>query len=151
MLSVYRADCENPQVTVCNKGDQHYRSSPSNQSSSSDPGPCGSGTWSQPPGYDGSSVLHECSRELQGGDREGYRDTLREQTLESTRLAEAKWHIPSTKILNSRKQRDGGKESPNKQNRGVNDWVWAVAMGVSKAGVVTSLGVWLVEIKVSSW
>ncbi|XP_064863839.1 signal-induced proliferation-associated 1-like protein 2 isoform X2 [Oncorhynchus nerka] len=113
-----RADCENPQVTVCNKGDQHYRSSPSNQSSSSDPGPCGSGTWSQPPGYDGSSVLHECSRELQGGDREGYRDTLREPTLESTRLAEAKWHIPSTKILNSRKQRDGGKESPNKQNRG---------------------------------
>ncbi|XP_064780610.1 signal-induced proliferation-associated 1-like protein 2 isoform X1 [Oncorhynchus masou masou] len=113
-----RADCENPQVTMCNKGDQHYRSSPSNQSSSSDPGPCGSGTWSQPPGYDGSSVLHECSRELQGGDREGYRETLREPNLESTRLAEAKWHIPSTKILNSRKQRDGGKESPNKQNRG---------------------------------
>ncbi|XP_071247357.1 signal-induced proliferation-associated 1-like protein 2 isoform X3 [Salvelinus alpinus] len=115
-----RADCENPQVTMCNKGDQHYRSSPSNQSSSSDPGPCGSGTWSQPPGYNGcpSSVLHECSRELQGGDREGYRDTLREPTLESTRSAEAKWHIPSTKILNSRKQRDGGKESPNKQNRG---------------------------------
>uniref|UniRef100_A0A8C9YX52 Signal induced proliferation associated 1 like 2 n=1 Tax=Sander lucioperca TaxID=283035 RepID=A0A8C9YX52_SANLU len=28
-------------------------SSPSNQSSSSDPGPCGSGTWSQQPGYDG--------------------------------------------------------------------------------------------------
>lgn len=46
-------DMENPQVTSCNKGDQHYRSSPSNQSSSSDPGPCGSGTWSQQPGYDG--------------------------------------------------------------------------------------------------
>uniref|UniRef100_I3JV46 Signal induced proliferation associated 1 like 2 n=1 Tax=Oreochromis niloticus TaxID=8128 RepID=I3JV46_ORENI len=28
-------------------------SSPSNQSSSSDPGPCGSNTWSQQPGYDG--------------------------------------------------------------------------------------------------
>uniref|UniRef100_A0A665WLX0 Signal-induced proliferation-associated 1 like 2 n=1 Tax=Echeneis naucrates TaxID=173247 RepID=A0A665WLX0_ECHNA len=28
-------------------------SSPSNQSSSSDPGPCGSSTWSQQPGYDG--------------------------------------------------------------------------------------------------
>lgn len=46
-------DMENPQVTSCNKGDQHYRSSPSNQSSSSDPGPCGSSTWSQQPGYDG--------------------------------------------------------------------------------------------------
>ncbi|CAB1311664.1 unnamed protein product [Coregonus sp. 'balchen'] len=102
---------------MCNKGEQHYRSSPSNQSSSSDPGPCGSGTWSQ---HDGcpSSVLHECSRELQGGDREGYRDTLREPTLERTLSTEAKWHIPSTKILNSRKQREGGKESPNKLNRG---------------------------------
>ncbi|KAK7902214.1 hypothetical protein WMY93_018983, partial [Mugilogobius chulae] len=47
-------DLENPQVSSCNKGDQHYRSSPSNQSSSSDPGPCGSSsTWSQQPGYDG--------------------------------------------------------------------------------------------------
>lgn len=46
-------DMENPQVTSCNKGDQHYRSSPSNQSSSSDPGPCGSSGWSQQPGYDG--------------------------------------------------------------------------------------------------
>lgn len=44
---------ENPQITLCNKGDQHYRSSPSNQSSSSDPGPCGSSGWSQQPGYDG--------------------------------------------------------------------------------------------------
>lgn len=53
-------DMENPQVTLCNKGDQHYRSSPSNQSSSSDPGPCGSGGWSQQPGYDGyrSSLLY---------------------------------------------------------------------------------------------
>uniref|UniRef100_A0A673CMC8 Signal-induced proliferation-associated 1 like 2 n=1 Tax=Sphaeramia orbicularis TaxID=375764 RepID=A0A673CMC8_9TELE len=65
-------DLENPQVTSCNKGDQHYRSSPSNQSSSSDPGPCGS---------------------------------------------KAKWHIPSTKILNPLKQRDGGKDSPNKLSR----------------------------------
>lgn len=46
-------DMENPQITLCNKGDQHYRSSPSNQSSSSDPGPCGSSGWSQQPGYDG--------------------------------------------------------------------------------------------------
>ena len=46
-------DMENPQVTSCNKGDQHYRSSPSNQSSSSDPGPCGSTSWSQQAGYDG--------------------------------------------------------------------------------------------------
>lgn len=35
--------------------------------------------------------------------------------------AEAKWHIPSTKILNPLKQREGGKDSPNKLSR-VNAW-----------------------------
>ncbi|XP_041645382.1 signal-induced proliferation-associated 1-like protein 2 isoform X3 [Cheilinus undulatus] len=109
-------DMENPQVTSCNKGDQHYRSSPSNQSSSSDPGPCGSGTWSQQPGYDGcpSPILHERA-DIQGGDGEMHRE--REPTLERTRSAEAKWHIPSTKILNPLKQREGGKDSPNKLSR----------------------------------
>ncbi|XP_039994715.1 signal-induced proliferation-associated 1-like protein 2 isoform X6 [Xiphias gladius] len=106
-------DIENPQVTSCNKGDQHYRSSPSNQSSSSDPGPCGSSTWSQQPGYDGcpSPILQD----IQGGDGEIHRE--REPTLERTRSAEAKWHIPSTKILNPLKQREGGKDSPNKLSR----------------------------------
>ncbi|XP_026211145.1 signal-induced proliferation-associated 1-like protein 2 isoform X2 [Anabas testudineus] len=110
-------DMENPQVTSCNKGDQHYRSSPSNQSSSSDPGPCGSSTWSQQPGYDGcpSPVLHERAGDMQGGDGEIHRE--REPTLERTRSAEAKWHIPSTKILNPLKQREGGKDSPNKLSR----------------------------------
>ncbi|KAM6997419.1 signal-induced proliferation-associated 1-like protein 2 isoform 2-T5 [Tautogolabrus adspersus] len=110
-------DMENPQVTSCNKGDQHYRSSPSNQSSSSDPGPCGSGTWSQQPGYDGcpSPILHERAGDIQGGDGEMHRE--REPTLERTRSAEAKWHIPSTKILNPLKQREGGKDSPNKLSR----------------------------------
>ncbi|XP_062257062.1 signal-induced proliferation-associated 1-like protein 2 isoform X4 [Platichthys flesus] len=110
-------DIENPQVTSCNKGDQHYRSSPSNQSSSSDPGPCGSGTWSQQPGYDGcpSPILHERAGDIQGGDGEIHRE--REPTLERTRSAEAKWHIPSTKILNPLKQREGGKDSPNKLSR----------------------------------
>ncbi|XP_022046956.1 signal-induced proliferation-associated 1-like protein 2 isoform X5 [Acanthochromis polyacanthus] len=110
-------DMENPQVTSCNKGDQHYRSSPSNQSSSSDPGPCGSGTWSQQPGYDGcpSPILHERPGDMQGGDGESHRE--REPTLERTRSAEAKWHIPSTKILNPLKQREGGKDSPNKLSR----------------------------------
>ncbi|XP_037321746.2 signal-induced proliferation-associated 1-like protein 2 isoform X3 [Pungitius pungitius] len=110
-------DMENPQVTSCNKGDQHYRSSPSNQSSSSDPGPCGSGTWSQQPGYDGcpSPILHERAGDMQGGDGEVRRE--REPTLERTRSAEAKWHIPSTKILNPLKQREGGKDSPNKLSR----------------------------------
>ncbi|XP_027133492.1 signal-induced proliferation-associated 1-like protein 2 isoform X3 [Larimichthys crocea] len=110
-------DMENPQVTSCNKGDQHYRSSPSNQSSSSDPGPCGSGTWSQQPGYDGcpSPILHERAGDIQGGDGEIHRE--REPTLERTRSAEAKWHIPSTKILNPLKQREGGKDSPNKLSR----------------------------------
>nr|XP_020453906.1 signal-induced proliferation-associated 1-like protein 2 isoform X4 [Monopterus albus] len=110
-------DMENPQVTSCNMGDQHYRSSPSNQSSSSDPGPCGSSTWSQQPGYDGCSspVLHERAGDIQGGDGEIPRK--REPTLERTRSAEAKWHIPSTKILNPLKQREGGKDSPNKLSR----------------------------------
>ncbi|XP_040906047.1 signal-induced proliferation-associated 1-like protein 2 isoform X3 [Toxotes jaculatrix] len=110
-------DIENPQVTSCNKGDQHYRSSPSNQSSSSDPGPCGSSTWSQQPGYDGcpSPILHERAGDIQGGDGEIHRE--REPTLERTRSAEAKWHIPSTKILNPLKQREGGKDSPNKLSR----------------------------------
>ncbi|AWP14268.1 putative signal-induced proliferation-associated 1-like protein 2 [Scophthalmus maximus] len=110
-------DIENPQVTSCNKGDQHYRSSPSNQSSSSDPGPCCSSTWSQQPGYDGcpSPILHEHAGDIQGGDGEVHRE--REPTLERTRSAEAKWHIPSTKILNPLKQREGGKDSPNKLSR----------------------------------
>ncbi|XP_042289302.1 signal-induced proliferation-associated 1-like protein 2 isoform X4 [Thunnus maccoyii] len=110
-------DMENPQVTSCNKGDQHYRSSPSNQSSSSDPGPCGSSTWSQQPGYDGcpSPILHERAGDIQGGDGEIHRE--REPTLERTRSAEAKWHIPSTKILNPLKQREGSKDSPNKLSR----------------------------------
>uniref|UniRef100_H3D7D4 Signal induced proliferation associated 1 like 2 n=1 Tax=Tetraodon nigroviridis TaxID=99883 RepID=H3D7D4_TETNG len=108
--------------------DQHYRSSPSNQSSSSDPGPCGSSSWSQQPGYDGyrtaavcpSPILHERTGDIQGGDAELHRE--REPTLERTRsaalwLIEAKWHIPSTKILNPLKQREGGKDSPNKLSR----------------------------------
>ncbi|XP_043111811.1 signal-induced proliferation-associated 1-like protein 2 isoform X1 [Puntigrus tetrazona] len=108
-------DVEKTPISSCSKGEasQHYRSSPSNQSSSSDPGPCASTSWSQQPGYDGcpSPVLHECSAEAQGmlGDGE------REPTLERTRSAEAKWHVPSTKILNSLKER--GKDSPNKLTR----------------------------------
>ncbi|KTG05905.1 hypothetical protein cypCar_00045187, partial [Cyprinus carpio] len=76
-----------------------------------------------------SPVLHERSAEAQGmlGDREMLRE--REPTLERTRSAgaihtftlifpsseEAKWHVPSTKILNSLKER--GKDSPNKLTR----------------------------------
>ncbi|CAM4728018.1 unnamed protein product [Leuciscus chuanchicus] len=111
-------DTESPQMS-CSKGEasQHYRSSPSNQSSSSDPGPCGSASWNQQPGYDGcqSPVLRERSAEAQCmlGDGEMLRE--REPTLERTRSAEAKWHVPSTKILNSLKER--GKDSPNKLRR----------------------------------
>ncbi|XP_030627133.1 signal-induced proliferation-associated 1-like protein 2 [Chanos chanos] len=97
---------------------QHYRSSPSNQSSSSDPGPCGSGTWAQQPGYDGSQspVLQDHSGDAPVGAGDGVGLREREPTLERTRSAEAKWHIPSTKILNSLKER--GKDSPNKLTRG---------------------------------
>ncbi|KAL0983654.1 hypothetical protein UPYG_G00130830 [Umbra pygmaea] len=112
-----RTDSEHPQVTVCNKGDQHYRSSPSNQSSSSDPGPCSTGVWTNQPGYDGcgSPVLRELPEDLQIGDRE--RDTPREPTLERTRSAESKWHVPSTKILPLLKQTDERHESPNRVNK----------------------------------
>ncbi|XP_026883308.2 signal-induced proliferation-associated 1-like protein 2 isoform X1 [Electrophorus electricus] len=113
-------DIENPQIS-CSKGEvsQHYRSSPSNQSSSSDPGPCGSTTWSQQLGNDGSQspTLHERSSEAQRmlGDGEVLRE--REHTLERACSAEAKWHSHSSKILNSLKER--GKDSPSKLARGV--------------------------------
>ncbi|KTF82731.1 hypothetical protein cypCar_00044104, partial [Cyprinus carpio] len=86
-------DVEKPPISSCSKGDasQHYRSSPSNQSSSSDPGPCASTSWNQQPGYDGcqSPVLHERSAEAQGmlGDGEMLRE--REPTLERTRSSGA--------------------------------------------------------------
>ncbi|KAJ8285024.1 hypothetical protein COCON_G00038740 [Conger conger] len=118
-------DLDSPQMAPCSKGDpsQHYRSSPSNQSSSSDPGPCGSSAWAQQAAYEGcqSPVLHERSGDGLGAhaDAEGLRE--REPTLERTRSAEAKWHIPSTKILNALKERglqkEGGKDSPNKLPR----------------------------------
>ncbi|XP_053878971.1 signal-induced proliferation-associated 1-like protein 2 isoform X2 [Malaclemys terrapin pileata] len=94
------------------------RSSPSNQSSSSDPGPSGSSQWRQQVGYDGcqSPLLHE----HQGSgplECEGGRE--REETLEGTRYAETKWHAPSTKVLSSYKDRalpkeGNGKDSPSK-------------------------------------
>ncbi|XP_019405402.1 PREDICTED: signal-induced proliferation-associated 1-like protein 2 isoform X2 [Crocodylus porosus] len=94
------------------------RSSPSNQSSSSDPGPSGSSQWRQQVGYDGcqSPLLHE----HQGSgplECEGTRE--REEALEGTRHTETKWHAPSTKILSSYKdralQKEGtGKDSPSK-------------------------------------
>ncbi|XP_051528139.1 signal-induced proliferation-associated 1-like protein 2 isoform X1 [Myxocyprinus asiaticus] len=94
---------------------QHYCSSPSNQSTSSDPGPCG--TWAQKASYDGSQspALHDQPEEKEV---DGHRD--REHKLERTRSAgspcvpEAKWHIPSTKILNRGLQRQGAKDLPGK-------------------------------------
>uniref|UniRef100_A0A8C1W6Q8 Signal-induced proliferation-associated 1 like 2 n=1 Tax=Cyprinus carpio TaxID=7962 RepID=A0A8C1W6Q8_CYPCA len=94
---------------------QHYCSSPSNQSTSSDPGPCG--TWAQKASYDGlqSPALNDQPEETEA---DGHRDI--EHKLERTRSAgspcvpEAKWHIPSTKILNRGLQRQGAKESPGK-------------------------------------
>ncbi|XP_030627955.1 signal-induced proliferation-associated 1-like protein 2 [Chanos chanos] len=107
-------DFEMVQSPTGNPG-QHYCSSPSNQSTSSDPGPCG--TWTQKTPYEGchSPTLHE-----QPEDKEGERGGDREPKLERTRSAvltsfsEAKWHIPSTKILNRGLQRQGPKDSPNR-------------------------------------
>ncbi|XP_017317356.1 signal-induced proliferation-associated 1-like protein 2 isoform X2 [Ictalurus punctatus] len=113
-------DLENPQIS-CSKvqASQHYRSSPSNQSSSSDPGPGGSTTWIQWPGYDGchSPILHEQSSDPPAQDIGGDESLKEKQPmLERARSAEAKWHTPSTKILNSLNER--GKDSPNKLARG---------------------------------
>ncbi|XP_008122481.1 signal-induced proliferation-associated 1-like protein 2 isoform X4 [Anolis carolinensis] len=98
---------------------QYFRSSPSNQSSSSDPGPSGSSQWRHQVGYDGcqSPLLHD----HQGSgplESEGGRE--HEEILEGTRhCSETKWHAPSTKVLSSYKDRalqkeSSGKDSPNK-------------------------------------
>ncbi|XP_062980442.1 signal-induced proliferation-associated 1-like protein 2 isoform X4 [Elgaria multicarinata webbii] len=95
------------------------RSSPSNQSSSSDPGPSGSSQWRHQAGFDGcqSPLLHD----QQGSgalENEGSRE--HEESLEGNRhSSETKWHAPSTKVLNSYKDRalqkeNSGKDSPNK-------------------------------------
>ncbi|XP_039593901.1 signal-induced proliferation-associated 1-like protein 2 isoform X2 [Polypterus senegalus] len=115
-------DVESHQIPQCNRneGNQHYRSSPSNQSSSSDPGPSGSGTWTQQAGLEGcqSPVSHDHPGSLSSPLGDGDASREREGTLERSRSTEGKWHIPSTKILNSLKDRgpkeNGGKDSPNK-------------------------------------
>ncbi|KAL1006159.1 hypothetical protein UPYG_G00068640 [Umbra pygmaea] len=80
---------------------QLYCSSPSNQSTSSDPGPCG--TWSQEMGY-----INGCQSPAllqdQPGEKEGECLREKEPKLERTRSAEAKWHRPSTKVLNTREK-----------------------------------------------
>ncbi|KAM6176617.1 signal-induced proliferation-associated 1-like protein 2 isoform 2-T2 [Erethizon dorsatum] len=94
------------------------RSSPSNQSSSSDPGPGGSGPWRPQVGYDGcqSPLLLE----HQGpGPLECDRAREREDPMEGSGLTESKWHGPPSKVLNTYKERalqkDGScKDSPNK-------------------------------------
>ncbi|KAM4692839.1 signal-induced proliferation-associated 1-like protein 2 isoform 2-T2 [Discoglossus pictus] len=113
-------DVENPQIPQCtvNDSSQHYRSSPSNQSSSSDPGPSGSTHWRQHMGYEGcpSPLLHE--NQVQSPmECDVIRD--REESLDGMKHSEAKWHVSSTKILSSYKERglqkeSGGKISPNK-------------------------------------
>ncbi|XP_029449720.1 signal-induced proliferation-associated 1-like protein 2 isoform X2 [Rhinatrema bivittatum] len=112
-------DVETPQIPQCSVNDssQPYRSSPSNQSSSSDPGPSGSSHWRQHMGYEGcqSPLLHEhqgsCHLECEGA----------REILDSVKHAETKWHVPSMKILASYKDRalqkeNSGKDSPNKHS-----------------------------------
>ncbi|XP_059253297.1 signal-induced proliferation-associated 1-like protein 2 isoform X4 [Mustela nigripes] len=94
------------------------RSSPSNQSSSSDPGPGSSGPWRPQAAYDGchSPLLleHQGAGPLEC---EGARE--REDSLDGSRHLETKWHGPPSKVLSSYKERalqkDGScKDSPNK-------------------------------------
>ncbi|KAM5235636.1 signal-induced proliferation-associated 1-like protein 2 isoform 2-T2 [Ctenodactylus gundi] len=92
------------------------RSSPSNQSSSSDPGPGGSGPWRPQVAYDGcqSPLLLEHQGPLAcDGAREG------EDALEGGRLPENKWHGPPSKVLSTYTERAlprdaSRKDSPNK-------------------------------------
>ncbi|XP_069854235.1 signal-induced proliferation-associated 1-like protein 2 isoform X2 [Dipodomys merriami] len=95
-----------------------FRSSPSNQSSSSDPGPGGSGPWRPQVGYDGCPspllIEHQGPGALEcDGSRE------HEDAMEGGRHPETKWHGPPSKVLSSYKERalqkDGScKDSPNK-------------------------------------
>ncbi|XP_053567097.1 signal-induced proliferation-associated 1-like protein 2 isoform X4 [Bombina bombina] len=94
------------------------RSSPSNQSSSSDPGPSGSTHWRQHMGYEGcpSPLLHENPVPVPM-ECDVIRD--REESLDGIKHSETKWHVSSTKMLSSYKERglqkeSSGKISPNK-------------------------------------
>ncbi|XP_026852387.2 signal-induced proliferation-associated 1-like protein 2 isoform X2 [Electrophorus electricus] len=95
-----------------------YCRSPSNQSTSSDPGP--SGTWNQKTAYDG---CQSAGLQNQEEEKEAEDHREREPRLERTRSAgspcvpEAKWHIPSCKILQSGKQRQAGQDWPSKLPR----------------------------------
>ncbi|KAM6972491.1 signal-induced proliferation-associated 1-like protein 2 [Aplochiton taeniatus] len=78
---------------------QFYCSSPSNQSTSSDPGPAG--TWNQ------KMIYHGCqSPALLDPPCEKESEPLkeREPKLERTRSAEVKWLHPTTKVLNPREK-----------------------------------------------
>lgn len=94
------------------------RSSPSNQSSSSDPGPGGSGPWRPQVGYDGCPSPLLLEHQGPGSvECEGSRE--HEDIIDGGRLPETKWHGPPSKVLSSYKERalqkDGScKDSPNK-------------------------------------
>ncbi|XP_055473521.1 signal-induced proliferation-associated 1-like protein 2 isoform X2 [Psammomys obesus] len=94
------------------------RSSPSNHSSSSDPGPGGSGPWRPQVGYDGCPSPLRLEHQGPGSvECDGARE--HEDIIDGGRLPDTKWHGPPSKVLSSYKerglQRDGScKDSPNK-------------------------------------
>ncbi|XP_075452967.1 signal-induced proliferation-associated 1-like protein 2 isoform X2 [Ascaphus truei] len=108
-------DVETPQIPQCtvNDSSQHYRSSPSNRSSSSDPGPSGSSHWRQHMGYEGCSspLLHE-NQGSASMECEAIRDC--DESLDGIKHSEAKWHVSSTKISSSYKERGLQKKSSDK-------------------------------------
>ncbi|KAM8952214.1 signal-induced proliferation-associated 1-like protein 2 isoform 2-T2 [Pelodytes ibericus] len=89
------------------------RSSPSNQSSSSDPGPNSSVQWRPHMGFEGcpSPLLHE-NPGLVPMECEGIRDC--EENVDAMKHSEAQWHVSSTKMLSSYKERGLQKESSMK-------------------------------------
>ncbi|KAJ8248386.1 hypothetical protein GJAV_G00241480 [Gymnothorax javanicus] len=89
---------ENSSGVLDMEGTLQYRESPGNQSSSSNSG----------------TKFEMQPVETRGN--QGDRDPLREAVLEKARSTEAKYHIPTAKVLNSLKN-EGGRESPSRLSR----------------------------------
>nr|XP_045005266.1 signal-induced proliferation-associated 1-like protein 2 isoform X2 [Jaculus jaculus] len=91
------------------------RSSPSNQSSSSDPGPGASGPWRPQVGYDGCASPLLLEHQGPGPvECDGARD--HEDAMEGGRLSETKWHGAPSKVLSSYKDRALQKEAACKDS-----------------------------------
>ncbi|XP_018416938.1 PREDICTED: signal-induced proliferation-associated 1-like protein 2 [Nanorana parkeri] len=110
-------DIEGPQISQghINDANQHYRSSPSNQSSSSDPGPVASVQWRHHIGFDGcqSPILHG-NQEFVSTECEIIGDC--EENLDALKHSEH-WLMSPDKMIGSFKEKTVQKESKISPNR----------------------------------